>query len=299
MERLFGFGLVTGAIAYSLYRWYYTDHRLEFHATVVTNVDNQPIGLSEILNAVEDVLGRQSSVANDAIDDVDMEDVSIDDVDMEDISIDDVDMEDVHDAEGLYLEDEGNDEYNMDYDEENFCPAVYYNADESQTRVLLSHPQQNPRKSKVRKKRKALEVIPFKGLGFYENDDDVEHDVNDHFQDDFNLTTMGGVPFYRGRQKREAAKKSKNWKQKKAFRDADDAKKDRKEREGLKKSKAMKYIKIAKNVPINKATIALFQRLTESNVLVRVNVPKRKCTTSTDCIKSEFSVQLPLRRRNT
>ena len=215
MERLFGFGLVTGAIAYSLYRWYYTDHRLEFHATVVTNVDNQPIGLSEILNAVEDVLGRQSSVANDtiddvdmedisiddvdtedvSIDDVDMEDVSIDDVDMEDISIDDVDMEDVHDAEGLYLEDEGNDEYNMDYDEENFCPAVYYNADESQTRVLLSHPQQNPRKSKVRKKRKALEVIPFKGLGFYENDDDVEHDVNDHFQDDFNLTTMGGGRF--------------------------------------------------------------------------------------------------------
>ena len=195
MERLFGFGLVTGAIAYSLYRWYYTDHRLKFHATVVTNVDSQPIGLSEILNAVEDVLGRQSSVANDAIDDVDMEDVSIDDVDMEDISIDDVDMEDVHDAEGLYLEDEGNDEYNMDYDEENFCPAVYYNADESQTRVLLSHPQQNPRKSKVRKKRKALEVIPFKGLGFYENDDDVEHDVNDHFQDDFNLTTMGGGRF--------------------------------------------------------------------------------------------------------
>ena len=235
MERLFGFGLVTGAIAYSLYRWYYTDHRLEFHATVVTNVDNQPIGLSEILNAVEDVLGRQSSVANDAIDDVDMEDVSIDDVDMEDISIDDVDtedvsiddvdmedvsiddvdmedvsiddvdmedisiddvdMEDVHDAEGLYLEDEGNDEDNMDYDEENFRPAVYYNADESQTRVLLSHPQQNPRKSKVRKKRKALEVIPFKGLGFYENDDDVEHDVNDHFQDDFNLTTMGGGRF--------------------------------------------------------------------------------------------------------
>ena len=230
MERLFGFGLVTGAIAYSLYRWYYTDHRLKFHATVVTNVDSQPIGLSEILNAVEDVLGRQSSVANDAIDDVDMEDVSIDDVDMEDISIDDVDMEDVHDAEGLYLEDEGNDEYNMDYDEENFCPAVYYNADESQTRVLLSHPQQNPRKSKVRKKRKALEVIPFKGLGFYENDDDVEHDVNDHFQDDFNLTTMGGVPFYRGRQKREAAKKSKNWKHKKAYRDADDAKKDRKDR---------------------------------------------------------------------
>ena len=176
MERLFGFGLVTGAIAYSLYRWYYTDHRLEFHATVVTNVDNQPIGLSEILNAVEDVLGRQSSVANDTIDDVDMEDisiddvdnedVSIDDVDMEDVSIDDVDMEDVHDAEGLYLEDEGNDEYNMDYDEENFCPVVYYNADESQTRVLLSHPQQNPRKSKVRKKEKHSRLFLSKDSDF-------------------------------------------------------------------------------------------------------------------------------------
>ena len=268
MNPLIYFSLATGAVVTGVvvvYRWYYNSNPIEPEQSV-----------TDVANVDEDV-GR-SSVFFPTVND-DFEDVAQFPIDFDDVYYDcsaEVDFppfEDVHDVEGFYSEHGENDEDDMDdFNQEYLYPTACQKSDESSSK-FPHRPQQQPYPSKSKdkkKKKKAVAFVPSKRLESEDNLlDDMEYDVDDRFQEDFSLTKVGGA---RGKQM-NSNEKAKIWKQKKAARDAEKVRKDREREEenGLKKAKVLKNNKAAKDVAINEATLVLFEKLRESNILACVN----------------------------